>query len=76
MSTLHPAPPAPVGGSLFGATTLICGVLMTVMAAIIVVRMFFGLASVTNLNDGYSWGLWVVGENSKGWLRHSSGFMI
>jgi Ni/Fe-hydrogenase subunit HybB-like protein len=53
-------PPAPVGGSLFNATTLVCGVLIAVMATIIVVRLFFGLASTTNVNDGYSWGIWVV----------------
>ena len=76
MSTLHHAPPAPVGGSLFGATTLICGVLMTVMAAIIVVRMFFGLASVTNLNDGYSWGLWVVGDVFIGSALACGGFSV
>ncbi len=54
------AAPAPVGGSLFNATTLVCGVLMTVMATIVVIRLLFGLSSTTNVNDGYSWGIWVV----------------
>ena len=52
--------PAPVGGSLFNAATLICGVLIAIMAAILVVRFIFGLGAVTNLNDGYPWGIWVV----------------
>ena len=60
MSAQHDARPAPVGGSLFNATTLVCGVLMAVAATIIVVRLFFGLSSTTNVNDGYSWGIWVV----------------
>jgi Ni/Fe-hydrogenase subunit HybB-like protein len=60
MSAQQHAAPAPVGGSLFNATTLVCGVLIAVMATIIVVRLFFGLASTTNVNDGYSWGIWVV----------------
>lgn len=55
----HPAP-APVGGSLLNATTFICGVFIAVMATIILIRLFFGLSSTTNVNDGYSWGIWVV----------------
>ena len=60
MSTQEHGLPAPVGGSLVNATTFICGVFIAVMATIILVRMFFGLASTTNVNDGYSWGIWVV----------------
>jgi len=60
MSTQQHARPAPVGGSLFNATTLVCGILMAITATIIVVRLFFGLSSTTNVNDGYSWGIWVV----------------
>jgi len=60
MSTDQQSVPAPVGGSLLNATTFTCGVLVVVMATIILIRMFFGLASTTNVNDGYSWGIWVV----------------
>jgi len=60
MSTDQHTVPAPVGGSLLNATTFTCGVLVAVMATIILIRMFFGLASTTNVNDGYSWGIWVV----------------
>ena len=76
MSALQHARPAPVGGSLFSTTTLVCGVLMTIMAAIIVVRLFFGLASVTHLNDGYSWGLWVVGDVFIGSALACGGFSV
>ncbi|MEF8727354.1 MAG: Ni/Fe-hydrogenase cytochrome b subunit [Accumulibacter sp.] len=60
MSAQQHARPAPVGGSLFNATTLVCGILMAITATIIIVRLFFGLSSTTNVNDGYSWGIWVV----------------
>ncbi|MEF8755026.1 MAG: Ni/Fe-hydrogenase cytochrome b subunit [Accumulibacter sp.] len=60
MSAQQHAQPAPVGGSLFNATTLVCGILMAITATIIIVRLFFGLSSTTNVNDGYSWGIWVV----------------
>ncbi len=60
MSAQQHARPAPVGGSLLNATTLVCGILMVITATIIVVRLIFGLSSTTNINDGYSWGIWVV----------------
>jgi Ni/Fe-hydrogenase subunit HybB-like protein len=60
MSTDQHTVPAPVGGRLLNATTFTCGVLIAVMATVILIRMFFGLASTTNVNDGYSWGIWVV----------------
>ncbi|TRZ63843.1 MAG: Ni/Fe-hydrogenase cytochrome b subunit [Rhodocyclaceae bacterium] len=51
---------APVGGGLLTPTTLICGVLIAVLAVVLGVRLFLGLGAVTNLNDGYPWGIWVV----------------
>ena len=60
MSTHQHAAPAPVGGNLLNSVTVVCGVLITIMATILLVRFIFGLASVTNVNDGYSWGIWVV----------------
>ncbi|MBL8394599.1 MAG: Ni/Fe-hydrogenase cytochrome b subunit [Candidatus Accumulibacter sp.] len=76
MSAQQHAAAAPVGGDLFNATTLICGVLIAVMATVIVVRLFFGLGSVTNLNDGYSWGLWVVGDVFIGSALACGGFSV
>ena len=52
--------PAPVGGSLVNPATVVCGVFVAIMLAVLVVRFFLGLGSVTNLNDGYPWGIWVV----------------
>ena len=55
----HPAP-APLGGSFVTPTTVILAVLVAIAAVIMLVRFFFGLGSVTNINDGYPWGIWVV----------------
>ena len=44
--------PAPVGGQMFNAATLVCGVLIAIMIAVLAVRFIFGLGAVTNLNDG------------------------
>ena len=60
MANHQHAVPAPVGGKLLSATTFTCGVLVAIMLAILVVRFFSGLGAVTNLNDGYPWGIWVV----------------
>ena len=51
---------APVGGKLINKTTVVCGVLIVLMLAVLATRFVLGLGAVTNLNDGYAWGLWVV----------------
>ncbi|MBO3703704.1 MAG: Ni/Fe-hydrogenase cytochrome b subunit [Candidatus Accumulibacter sp.] len=76
MGGQHPARPGPVGGSLFNATTLVCGVLIAVMATIILVRLIFGLGATTNLNDGYSWGAWVVVDVFIGSALACGGFSV
>lgn len=68
--------PAPVGGSLTNAATLVSGVLVVVMAAILIVRFVFGLGAVTNLNDGYPWGIWVVVDVVIGSAFACGGFSV
>ena len=70
------ASPAPVGGSLINAATLVCGVLIAIMAAILLVRFVFGLGAVTNVNDGYSWGIWVVVDVMIGSALACGGFSV
>jgi Ni/Fe-hydrogenase subunit HybB-like protein len=76
MSTTHHPAPAPVGGNLVNAVTLTAGVLVAIMAAILLVRMFLGLGAVTNINDGYSWGLWVVVDVMVGSALACGGFSV
>lgn len=68
--------PAPVGGSLINAATLVCGVLIAIMAAILLVRFVFGLGAVANINDGYSWGIWVVVDVMIGSALACGGFSV
>ena len=73
----HPhAAPAPVGGKLFNTATFICGILIAMMIAILIVRFIFGLGAVTNLNDGYPWGIWVVFDVVIGSAFACGGFSV
>lgn len=76
MSTHQPAAPTPIGGSLINATTLVCGVLITIMLVILVERFIFGLGTVANINDGYSWGIWVVVDVMIGSALACGGFSV
>jgi Ni/Fe-hydrogenase subunit HybB-like protein len=76
MSQQSHAAPAPLGGNLMNATTLVCGVLIAIMATFMLVRFVFGLASVTNVNDGYSWGIWVVIDVMVGSALACGGFSV
>jgi len=70
------AAPAPVGGTLVNAVTLSCFVLIAIMLAILVVRFLFGLGSVTAINDGYPWGIWVVVDVVIGSAFACGGFSV
>ncbi len=77
MSAVHShAKPAPVGGSLFNAVTLISGVLILTMVAILLVRFVYGLGSVTALNDGYPWGIWIAVDVVIGSAFACGGFSV
>lgn len=65
-----------VGGKLMNAATLTCGMLIAAMIAVLVVRFIFGLGAVTNLNDGYPWGIWVVVDVVIGSAFACGGFSV
>ena len=50
----------PLGGKIWTTPFKILTALAIIAAVLIVKRFIFGLGSVTNLNDGYPWGLWIV----------------
>ena len=75
-SNHHHVPPAPVGGPLLNAATVVCGLLIMAMFAVLFVRFIFGLGAVTNLNDGYPWGIWVVFDVVIGSAFACGGFSV
>ena len=70
------AAPAPVGGNFVNAVTKFCLVLIALCLPISYFRYFEGLASVTNLNDGYPFGIWVVVDVIIGSAFACGGFSV
>jgi len=68
--------PAPIGGSIINPVTVVCGVFVAIMLAVLAVRFFFGLGAVTNINDGYPWGIWVVVDVVIGSAFACGGFSV
>ncbi len=71
-----PHAPAPLGGRLITPFTAVLAVLVTVMAAVLAVRMFRGIGAVTNVNDGYPWGIWIAWDVVVGSALGASGFTV
>jgi Ni/Fe-hydrogenase subunit HybB-like protein len=53
-------PSRPVGGKVIGAFTVALAVLIGIAVFLLVQRFLYGLGAVTNINNGYPWGIWVV----------------
>jgi len=51
---------APMGGDIVTRPFLFFSLLALIAVALLGVRFAYGLGEVTNLNNGYPWGLWVV----------------
>ena len=52
--------PRPVGGRLISAAILFFAPLAVLCVLLILKRLVFGIGSVTALNGGYPWGLWIA----------------
>lgn len=71
----HPAP-APVGGKLLTPVTITFLIPIIVMAVLLVIRFTRGIGAVTNLNDGYPWGLWIAWDVVIGSALAGGGFTV
>ena len=49
-----------IGGSLLSPVTLVLGALIAIAVYFLAQRFIYGLGAVTNINNGYPWGIWVV----------------
>lgn len=69
-------PSAPIGGRLVTPFTAFLALVVMVMLAVLAVRFVRGIGAVTNLNDGYPWGLWIVWDVVIGSALGASGFTV
>jgi Ni/Fe-hydrogenase subunit HybB-like protein len=51
---------AALGGKILTKPFMFFAVLFMIALAFLAVRFIFGLGAVTNLSDGYPWGMWIV----------------
>lgn len=51
---------APLGGKLWTKPFTILFILAVLGLILMAYRFIYGIGAVTNLNDGYPWGLWIV----------------
>lgn len=58
--TTRPLAHTPVGGPFWTPVTRLLVALAAIGAAAIAWRFAFGLGAVTNLNDGFPWGIWIA----------------
>lgn len=63
-------------GGLITFTTFILFVFSALAFAIVAVRFFTGLGAVTNMNDGYPWGVWLAYDLAVGTAFASGGFVL
>lgn len=50
----------PLGGKVVTAPFLVLALLAAVGGVLMVYRYLYGLGAVTNLSDGYPWGIWIT----------------
>ena len=56
----HAHRPAPTGGPLVTPVTVVLAALALAAGGVLIARLFLGLGAVSNINDGYPWGIWIV----------------
>jgi len=74
-SDAHPAP-APLGGKLITPWTVFLGLLSLIGLFFIGKRLIFGIGAVSNINDGYPWGIWMVYDLVIGAALSCGGFAM
>lgn len=66
----------PLAKRVFTPTTLVLAALVAIAAYFVIIRFMYGLGAVTNLNQGYPWGIWVVGDIVIGTAFGCGGFAM
>lgn len=65
-----------LGGPLITPTTIALTAMCALTGVILLVRFVFGLGAVTNLNNGYPWGIWLAYDVAAGTAVACGGFAL
>ncbi len=68
--------PAPLGGRLVTPVTVLLAALALAAAGVLAFRFVYGLGAVTNINDGFPWGIWIVYDVMVGSAFACGGYAI
>lgn len=68
--------PKPIGGKIITAPFLFFSALAAIAVILIIKRFIFGLGNVTNLSDGYPWGIWIAYDVVVGTAFACGGYSI
>jgi len=66
----------PLGGPYITRTTVIAASMVALMGILVLIRFCFGLGSVTNLNNGFPWGLWLAYDMVAGSAVGCGGYAV
>jgi len=50
----------PLGGKIITKPFLVCAFFFAIAAVLLVKRFIYGIGAVSNLSDGYPWGIWIA----------------
>lgn len=67
---------SPLGGPFITKTTVLASLLVVWLAVLLGIRLVFGLGAVSNLNDGYSWGIWLAYDVVAGTMVACGGYAV
>ena len=68
-------PRAPMNQKLWTPAFTTGVAILAIGAVLIVIRMVYGLGAVTNLSDGFPWGLWIAFDVVVGIALAAGGFV-
>ncbi len=67
---------APIGGNIWNRFTVSLALLVGIMMVVLALRFVLGIGAVTNLNDGYPWGIWIAFDVVVGSALGAGGFSV
>lgn len=65
-----------LGGPYITKTTVIAGLFVLTLFALIGIRLVYGLSAVSNLNDGFTWGVWLAYDMVAGSAIGCGGYAV